>query len=145
MATTGNQHCANCIGTLSFPIFGLGLGLDSVHVLQTSLNILVKNCTPSTCRPHHFTLPSNLADNLFICVFVRLFIIHLWNEIYCCICVDRYAGGALGQVTWCSSGGHVVSWPGFTRRRDLHFPDRQPRSALNISKYTHDHCLPTSY
>ena len=32
-----NQHCANCIGTLTFPIFGLGLGLDSVHVLQTGL------------------------------------------------------------------------------------------------------------
>jgi len=39
MASSGNQHCANCIGTLSFPIFGVPWSVClSVCVLGTTVS-----------------------------------------------------------------------------------------------------------
>ena len=58
MASPGNQHCANCIGTLSFP--GTALDLERVNFC-VSHRVTPDRCTAATSR--HFgakiTGPSN--------------------------------------------------------------------------------------
>ena len=44
MASLGNQHCANCIGTLSFPI------TTTVHYVRNAWNILLRQCMPGTIK-----------------------------------------------------------------------------------------------
>ena len=55
MASPGNQHCANCIGTLSFPMWRCGgvRSLVSVHVFYTHQYAVNVGCGRMIRGSHH--------------------------------------------------------------------------------------------
>jgi len=62
MASTGNRHCANCIGTLSFPI-GVQFSSFAVRPTEQALGVSVKaNCSHRHAR----------HDDTVVCVRVAL-------------------------------------------------------------------------
>jgi len=67
MASPGNQHCANCIDTLSFPIGGGGviIKIETVHAL------------PMALRDHLLEISSRDATNQRYMVTVSPVITHL--------------------------------------------------------------------
>ena len=68
MASPGNQHCANCIGTLSFPIVtvgGAGGAFVAVNLSTAERLLSARGCQVSSARPqggrrHRRMLPQRL-------------------------------------------------------------------------------------
>ena len=55
MTSTGNQHCANCIGTLSFPILQPAQMYITERLFCTVSSVLIcQKLKPTTCKTHSF-------------------------------------------------------------------------------------------
>ena len=64
MASPRNEHCANCIGTLSFPMYiYIAFLYSSVHVKRTNLDSLAARNTKDSVRHASTSLQSTDHSN----------------------------------------------------------------------------------